>query len=494
MSTMRESFSVVPRLMLRSASLLLPSGQRDVWLREWRSELWYFSQAAPTEEKTFFPREREATVFCVGAFHDAWYLRCERRALVTRSVRPSRSALCTTTTLFVLAMFSFIAALLLPGVTATLGPSPYRDTRNLVLISSPGKLYQGAPQMRMRSVRFWQARTSRMFSEFAFYEPIIKQIHVASVRTAELRIARTSGNLFPMLGMQPSNAVVKTQLPILLISPNVWKRHFHGEAIALGSTVKVGIRNAAFGGIVADGQWRLPGHFDAWLLEPPADTSAIPDTARGYIIARRIPSAENTKLGEQWGMYAPEPDGGFESYEFTALSRVERIPTAIYIFTVLLALLALPATTSLPLGEYPAGAKHISWPLRLRRWMFLGIKFSLLLPTIYFVSLDVAYAVPFAPSRTQYIQIVTSFLVALFSFRWALKDQRRRCPVCLATLTNPVRVGEPSRSFLAWNGTELICSGGHGLLHVPELPTSWFATQRWLYLDSSWSGIFLGNV
>jgi hypothetical protein len=126
--------------------------------------------------------------------------------------------------------------------------------------------------------------------------------------------------------------------------------------------------------------------------------------------------------------------------------------------------------------------------------MFLGIKFSLLLPTIYFVSLDVAYAVPFAPSRTQYIQIVTSFLVALFSFRWALKDQRRRCPVCLATLTNPVRVGEPSRSFLAWNGTELICSGGHGLLHVPELPTSWFATQRWLYLDSSWSGIFLGNV
>ena len=152
MSTMRESFSVVPRLMLRSASLLLPSGQRDVWLREWRSELWYFSQAAPTEEKTFFPREREATVFCVGAFHDAWYLRCERRALVTRSVRPSRSALCTTTTLFVLAMFSFIAALLLPGVTATLGPSPYRDTRNLVLISSPGKLYQGAPQMRMRSV------------------------------------------------------------------------------------------------------------------------------------------------------------------------------------------------------------------------------------------------------------------------------------------------------------------------------------------------------
>jgi len=25
-----------------------------------------------------------------------------------------------------------------------------------------------------------------------------------------------------------------------------------------------------------------------------------------------------------------------------------------------------------------------------------------------------------------------------------------------------------------------------GLLHIPEMPTSWFRTQRWLYLDPSW--------
>jgi hypothetical protein len=493
MSIVCEPFSVVSFFMLRSASLLLPSGQRANWLQEWRSELWYFSQAALSEHKPFFAREREAAIFCLGAFHDAWYLRCERRALVTRTVRPSRSALRTTTTLFVVAMLSFITALLLPHVTSTLSPSPYRDTRNLVIVSPPGTSSQDAPLMGMRYLRFWQARAPRMFSEFAFYDPIVKQIHTASHRTSEVRIARTSTNLFPLLGLQIYGAG-ENQLPVLLISPEVWQRQFHGESIALGSTVKVGIRKATFGGILADGQWRLPGTFDAWLIEPSSGASAIPDTAHGYILAHLVPSAQNTRLGEQWSMDAPEPDGGFGRYEFTSLSTTERIPSAIYIFTVLLALLALPATTSLPLGEYPAGAEHISWPLRLRRWMFLAIKFSLLLPTIYFASLDLAYAVPVAPSRAQYIQIVASFLMSLFSFRWALKDQRRRCPVCLATLTNPVRVGEPSRSFLAWNGTELICSGGHGLLHVPELPTSWFATQRWLYLDSSWSGVFLGNI
>ena len=49
-------------------------------------------------------------------------------------------------------------------------------------------------------------------------------------------------------------------------------------------------------------------------------------------------------------------------------------------------------------------------------------------------------------------------------------------------------------AILAWHGTELICAGGHGLLHVPELPTSWFATQRWLYLDTSWNSLFLRAV
>jgi hypothetical protein len=81
-------------------------------------------------------------------------------------------------------------------------------------------------------------------------------------------------------------------------------------------------------------------------------------------------------------------------------------------------------------------------------------------------------------------------VICLFGLRWVLRDQRQRCPVCLRRLTHPAHVGEASRSFLAWNGTELICAGGHGLLHIPEIQTSWFSTQRWLYLDPSWDVLF----
>jgi hypothetical protein len=120
-------------------------------------------------------------------------------------------------------------------------------------------------------------------------------------------------------------------------------------------------------------------------------------------------------------------------------------------------------------------------------------KIALLLPSVYFVSLDVAYWNTTSYSiAAEYAQLVSSFSLCLFGLRWALLDQRQRCPVCLKRVTNPARVGMAGRTFLAWNGTELICTSGHTLLHVPGLPTSWFGTQRWLYLDTSWRVLFAG--
>jgi hypothetical protein len=88
------------------------------------------------------------------------------------------------------------------------------------------------------------------------------------------------------------------------------------------------------------------------------------------------------------------------------------------------------------------------------------------------------------------LQFAASFVICLFGLRWAIMDQSRRCPVCLRRVTHPAQVGIASCNFLGWNGTEMICTGGHALLHVPSLPTSWFSRQRWMYLDTSWDFLF----
>jgi hypothetical protein len=142
----------------------------------------------------------------------------------------------------------------------------------------------------------------------------------------------------------------------------------------------------------------------------------------------------------------------------------------------------LSSVTPLSLGEYPVNRYAPAAPIRMLRWIFLAIKISLLMPAAMCGCIAL---VPINPGLAPWAM----FLGLSFGFRWALMDQRERCPVCLRLLSNPTRIGDPSQSFLGWYGTELMCSHGHGLLYVPGTSTSWFETQRWQYLDPSWSNL-----
>jgi hypothetical protein len=274
--------------------------------------------------------------------------------------------------------------------------------------------------------------------------------------------------------------------PRLILSHEMWKARFAGDSHIFGRVVQVGSVAATVAGVAPEGFWRLPKKVDAWLLEP--EVEDVPGKL-GFVVAH-LKSA-HTKWGDSWHMSAPKPDGLADDFFCESLAERTRGPGNVFLFAIILACLALPATTSLPLGEYRVSSRKLSLSTRLRRWGFLFCKIALLLPIVYFISLDLAHLrATTDPITSEYIQLISSFSICLFGLRWAIRDQRQRCPVCLGKLTHPARVGEPSRSFLAWNGTELICIGGHGLLHVPEMPTSWFSEQRWLYLDSSWEVLF----
>ena len=209
--------------------------------------------------------------------------------------------------------------------------------------------------------------------------------------------------------------------------------------------------------------------------------------------------AHLTSLGraEMWTSRVPisayGPDDSEDDLLGVALDRDVPSPWIAFLFATMLALLVLPAITSVSLGETSVSSHRTSLPRRLCRWGFLVVKIAALMPIDYFVSVDVAYwNVAFSPSSSLYIQLIVSFSICLFGLRWVLKDQRQRCPVCLRRVEHPAQVGQASRTFLDWNGTELMCMDGHTLLHVPGLPTSWFGTQRWLYLDTSWGFLFAG--
>ena len=154
-----------------------------------------------------------------------------------------------------------------------------------------------------------------------------------------------------------------------------------------------------------------------------------------------------------------------------------------HLLIVFIAFLVMPVATSLNPGECTGKNRSLFWTGR--RWAFFATKVALLAPTVFCAALTLV-SIGAAPIQGQ--ALLAGYVLA---FRWALMDQRRRCPVCLHVLTSPVRIGEPSHTFLAWYGTELICAKGHGVLQVPEIATSCYGTQRWLYFDSSWDRLSL---
>ena len=455
--------------ILHCAALLVPREQRDAWLAEWQSELWYVSGG----------RDAKTTEFCLGAFRDAIWVRHNSPHPPARWRMQLASPFQCLCVLAVLAATTTILAYRLPLPHDTLVPAPYRHARDMVVISS---LY-GSADVPSISMETYQALVSRMqyrFSGLAFYRPVATRVPTAHRQTEELSVAFASRSLFELLGIPDIPPSVGRNGAALLLSEQTWRRSFDADSRIVGRTLQVAGTNAVISGIVPANWWRLPGRVDAWLLEDDRNLTLQLSQAKGFVLGHVRPQGMDSQRTWRWPIAVPNLQGYYDRLECMWL--VPPGSTMPHVVIFFLALVILATTTSFTLGEYPP--RPADTPVtRFRRWLFLGVKCALVVPIVFYGPLDLANFI--SPG----IQPFTLFGYIL-GFRWALNDQRARCPVCLRLLTAPIRVGSASRVFLAWYGTELLCPKGHGRMHVPEIPTSSYSVQRWFQLDPSWRSLF----
>jgi hypothetical protein len=402
--------------------------------------------------------------------------------------------------LLVLLAASYILALLLPGVRAerTLWQRPVNS--DLVLIQLAAADMGAQPTITPQLFRSWRGQRQRFFDGFAFYRVQRQPVRLATDPVgapdqAAWQVAHASANLLALLGLPvefADAAPADGTLPAILLSERTWKRDFGADPHVSGQTIRLDQRTMRIAGIAPDSSLGLPGSVDAWELDPAGISSS---SSPGFVLARLTPAGKSLMDSQSVHISSNDPDYENEDLLGIALEQNQPATQTVYLFALLLALLALPAITTVSLGEASTHPHATSWTQRLFRWSFFAAKAALLLPIIYFASINLAYGFTML-SREQsiYIQLAATFGMCLFSLRWALKDQRQRCPVCMHLVTHPAQVGQASRTFLDWNGTEMMCMGGHTLLHVPSLPTSWFGAQQWLYLDTSWNFLFAGST
>lgn len=478
------------RINVQAASLLVPRADRSSWTAEWIAEIHHLGRAA-RDEGTDSLRADPVT-FSLGAFHDAFWIRCDHLRTDGLPTLRSGSALRCCLLLIAVTLAALTVAFALPGARNALLRLPYRNSADLVLISSRGYAGTQSPSIALSDYEEWTTDTATLFTQIAFYRPTIKGVHLEHFEAAQLAVAQASDNLLQLLDLRPASvpAVTEPGEPRLVLRRNAWRTLYRGDPGIVGRTAEIDGRPVLIAAIIPDADWRLPGRIDALLLEDSGHLAALPARTNGFVIARIRNSAFPPPRGG-WRKMVEARDGIARGFDCISVAHLMSQSGYVFLFALLLASLALPATTALPLGEYPHRHDHLSASVNARRWIFLFVKFALVILAVDLWTTALACGFFSGnPVTALYVQLATAFPILLFSFRWILQDQRRRCPECLRLLSNPARVGQASCSFLSWNGTELFCVRGHGLLHIPELPTSWFSTQRWLCLDSSWGCLF----
>jgi hypothetical protein len=474
--------------ILRSAALLAPEHQRAEWLAEWRSELWHAGHE---------PRATHVTAFCLGAFKDAFWLR--RHGTLPRSygvlhldVPPPpvslekfenfptpfhlESPVLCLAFLGVLAAIAVSVAFLLPTSRGIMLGPPYPDAGNLAMLSPVGEgsaekangLFDAYPPVSVEQFRLWKGHTDSGLSGVAFYLPALMATETSSAKRTKLFLARTSADLFRLLGIPIP--LGHERVARLILARAALNKYFNGDPRTVGRELQIGGAPALVSGILPTAQWTLPANVDGWLLENDTALAALPAYTNGFALARFRSSMDHRV-------------DGISADSFTSIALPDRgrwVLLRSLLIEFFVGFVLLPITTSISsLGDYPGKTS-------IRRWLFLSAKIVLVLPIVMFGALDIGST----GSTISPIALWVAPFGGLLAMRWVLADQRERCPVCLRLLANPVRIGQLSRILLEWNGTELMCLKGHGLLHVSERPAIWFSGQRWMNFDPSWSGLF----
>ncbi len=487
--------NIVHQLLLRGASLLVPVSHRGEWLREWRAELWHLRNQSARSAFCSWREEFASTRFCSGAFQDALFFRREFgsgwKPFAPLAESPSKCLL------FLCALLAacYLFTVILPGVRAERSLAWSHAYADAVLIRNARANNNATPTISFQQFRQWDRDKGKYFEGFAFYRVAQPPIALAGSAQKRWHIAFASSNLFDLLSIpvrfEAQGRSADRHLYSIVLSDEFWRRDFGGDVGIAGSILRIGNRDFRIAGVAPRGAWRFPEKVDAWVLEP---DSAIEPEALGFVVAQLSSKGRSEMWAPRQLIKTYGPHNSEEDYLGVLLDEQAPPPWAVFLFGVLLALLALPATACVSMSEFSRLSHKPSWSRRFLRWGFMGGKVALLVLIDYFVSLDMSYTYTsvFSPYSV-YLHLATSFSICLLGLSWACRDQRQRCPVCLRRVTHATRVGVASQTFLGWSGTELICAGGHTLLHIPALPTSWFSTQRWLYLDGSWEFLFTGS-
>jgi MacB-like periplasmic core domain len=488
--------------IIRMAAQMVPLAQQRDWEREWLAEIWHRWQLLRCTGNWNSLEALRLVRTSLGSFIDGgWHLFSEHIAS-SRLQEGTRSPwVCIGMLSGLLAMVGLASG----GFAATrqlfFGGQP--SSANLVFVWQHPVAGGGDQGLPPDAAPDW-AKHSRLLQGAAGFTTRYALVRGETSWAARELIVTTEPGLFAIFGVRPAMGEIpcqsRTTAPnacalaesAAVLDQRTWRSVFHSDAHVVGSRVTVGNASYRVGAVLPASFHFLSRQPSLFVVEPRLLDPSVMVVARAKpgVMASEL-TRELTDISEIVSYYFFRSDLRIEFMH----SAVET-PLRFFAIAVLIAALLV-----LAVARYRMRTLRLAWQPKyraatLRRTGFLLGKTALALLFVFTAGLEW--------SRSEASLLFASrdpasgpFLVWLYILGamgvlfWSFADQRARCRVCLRLLCFPVRIGCPGCLLLDWSGTELLCSEGHGVLHVPHLAASWEdEAEHWITLDDSWQELF----
>jgi hypothetical protein len=452
------------------AALLTPKAQRSDWKREWRAEIWHRWQFL-WHARMWSRHEKLALVrSTLGAFQDAAWLLKSHEAFWQDVREWARSPF---TCFGALGVLLLVTTMLSGGLPATRELLSARSNLLFIWIHPSGGGHdKGLPP---DLVPAWE-RYSRQVAKVAAFQ-------IGRAVADQPLLVTVQPEFFDVIGVKPALGTLPRQGAVVL-DDRAWRSLTHANPAAAGSSLKVGGDSHKIAAVLPPNFWILSRQPTVYVVQREITKGLV------FAVARPKPGVTQRQLDKELVRIAQEVCYYFldSQLRYAAWTNVLLTPLRLFGIAVALAGLMAPLVFRFRLRAFRLAAT--------RRTLFFIAKATLALAWVFAACLEL--------SRSESAILLGSkdpgdgpFLVWLYILGamgvlfWAVADQRARCRVCLRLLAFPVRVGCPGCLLLDWSGTELFCSEGHGILHVPHMAPSWDEEdERWISLDESWQGLF----
>lgn len=482
------------RWLLRAASLIVPNEKRAAWYERQYAKAFHWANFLHESGRLNAATRLELVKNVWRSFQDATWQRLDRNKVTKWMHDRPRTARFCLWALTTILLITLIGSGFAPTVRSSLSALPYTAPERLAHLSLNNHYIRIQSESFFAAVSNWarQTQTASVVGAYSWKSATV----YASGDPIDVISARVSPEFFNVLGVGATLGRLfhpgdETQCAgCIVLSNPLWQYAFHHDPAIVGKQIVLQGNRWTVVGVLPKRFWFISPEISVWTVGP-SEVNSFTTADRTGVVLRLRADTPMSRAREEFSKFLGPTSG----VDVSSMKDSVQQGTSIYLLFTMLAFLGSLVLLAYRLVNSSGPKVNLSLRDNCRWWIFFAAKTVLLLAICFLASLEGTHRAfllftgsvsPFAGPVSTWLFLVTTVL----ALTWSLRDQCRRCRLCLKRLGHEIYVGAPASLFLDWWGTELVCSQGHGMLHVPEMHASWLEMEQWTPLDESWKSLF----